>query len=356
MVFSEEDKVLIKNLYLIKGYGSRRLIAEFPSKNWNRSSVENLMKKLRDTGSTDRKEGSGRPRTACTSENVEMVKELVLSQEDQPQTHRSTRQIAREAGMSQSSVVRVIHRELGLKCFKKRRAQELTETNRLVRLSRAKQLLKSYSVHDTSLIWFTDEKVFTVATPKNPQNDRVYAPVTTKKKHIAAERLLRTRTTFSQSVMVSVGVSKLGCTNLIFVEPGVKINGAYYRDVLLLQELLPAIREASGEFFIFQQDNAPAHRARETVNLLERETPSFIPPDLWPPYSPDLNPVDYKIWGVIQEQVYRTKVHNLDELKQRLIDVWRGMQQSVIDNAVNEWRKRLRACVRAKGGHFEHLI
>ena len=41
--------------------------------------------------------------------------------------------------------------------------------------------------------------------------------------------------------MVSVGVSKLGYTNTIFVDPGVKVNGAYYRDILLSQQLLPAI-------------------------------------------------------------------------------------------------------------------
>ena len=50
-----------------------------------------------------------------------------------------------------------------------------------------------------------------------------------KKKQVAAERLLCTR----QSVMVSVGVSKLGVTDLIFVDPGAKVNGAYYRDVFL---------------------------------------------------------------------------------------------------------------------------
>jgi len=125
-------------------------------------------------------------------------------------------------------------------------------------------------------MWFTDEKVFTVATPNNPQNDRLYAPIGVRKGDINAKRLLRTRTTFSQSVMVSVGVSKLGSTHLIFVHPGVKINGDYYRDVLLMQEMLPVIREISGEFFILQQDGAPAHRARDTVKLLERETPAFI--------------------------------------------------------------------------------
>jgi len=48
------------------------------------------------------------------------------------------------------------------------------------------------------------------------------------------------------------------------------------------------------------------HRARETVELLKVETPDFIPPNLWPPKSPDLNPVDYKIWSLLQERVYKT--------------------------------------------------
>jgi len=126
--------------------------------------------------------------------------------------------------------------------------------------------------------------------------------------------------------MVSVAVSKLGCTGLIFVEPGVQVNGAYYRDVLL-QKMLPAIRSITGELFIFQQDSALAHRARETVSLLERETPRFIGPDLWPPNSTDLNPVDYKVWGVMQECVYKLPIKDVSELKQRLIEAWSAMQQ-----------------------------
>jgi len=62
----------------------------------------------------------------------------------------------------------------------------------------------------------------------------------------------------SATVMVSVPVSILGTTELMFIEPGVKMNGAYYRDVLLGQQLLPAIRSIAGDFFTFQQDNSPA--------------------------------------------------------------------------------------------------
>ena len=77
------------------------------------------------------------------------------------------------------------------------------------------------------------------------------------KNQVSANRLLRTRSNFFKSAIVSVGVSSLGCIELIFIDPGVKINGAYYRGVLLGEHLLPAIKELSGsEFFIFQQDSA----------------------------------------------------------------------------------------------------
>ena len=65
----------------------------------------------------------------------------------------------------------------------------------------------------------------------------------------------------------------------------------------------------------------------------------------------DLSPVDYKIWSVIQQQVYQSWVHNVDDLKQCLVHVWYGIDQTIVDNATDEWRGRPRACVQANGGH-----
>ena len=45
---------------------------------------------------------------------------------------------------------------------------------------------------------------------------------------------------------------------------------------------------------------------------------------------------------------YLKKINILDELQQRLVDVWQGMQQSLLDNAIDEWLKRLRSCIQAK--------
>ena len=47
---------------------------------------------------------------------------------------------------------------------------------------------------------------------------------------------------------------------------------------------------------------------------------------MWPPNSPDLNPVDHEIWAVMQRRVYKTKIHTIDELKQRLIEVWCNLE------------------------------
>jgi len=146
-------------------------------------------------------------------------------------------------------------------------------------------------------------------------------------------------------------------SELIFVDPGTKINGQYYRDVLL-QKLLPAIRRVSGNMFTLPQDSAPAHhRARDTIELLRRSTPDFIAPDMWPPNSPNFNnPVDYAIWSRMQQRVYQTRVHDIDELRQRLITVWCGLEQCAVDDAIEQWQRRPRACVDAEGGHFEHNL
>ena len=90
---------------------------------------------------------------------------------------------------------------------------------------------------------------------------------------------------------------------------------------LLSQHFLPAIRALSGEFFMFQQDTAPAaHRANDTVKMLRLNTPEIISPTLWPPNSQYLNPVDYKIWGVLQELAYKTIIRDMDHLKERLVE------------------------------------
>ena len=93
-------------------------------------------------------------------------------------------------------------------------------------------------------MWFTDENVLTAATTRSPQNDRVCC---VNRRDVVPERLLRTRWTFSNSLMVSVGVSKLWRTQLILVDPGMKINGTTTVMFFLTQQLLFVVQEISGD-------------------------------------------------------------------------------------------------------------
>ena len=62
MVLSKEDCILIKNVYYFKGYGAKLLISEFSAKGWKKTTLNDFLKRLKETGSTTRKLGSGRPR------------------------------------------------------------------------------------------------------------------------------------------------------------------------------------------------------------------------------------------------------------------------------------------------------
>jgi len=69
-----------------------------------------------------------------------------------------------------------------------------------------------------------------------------------------------------------------------------------------------------------------------------------------------LNPIDYKIWSLLRQQVYKVNVNNVDELRQLIQTVWDELDHRMIDKAIKQWCTRLRACVKAKGGHFERKL
>ena len=54
--------------------------------------------------------------------------------------------------------------------------------------------------------------------------------------------------------------------------------------------------------------------------------------------------------------MYQTRVHDIDELRQSLITVWCELEQRIVDDAIDQWRRRLLACVDTEGGHFEHSL
>ena len=85
MKISQEDVILIKNLYLSKQYGARRLLSELPDKNWKLGSIDSLLNTSHKTGTVVRHQAA--VDRACRV----AVKDLVLNQEDKPKRHRSSR-------------------------------------------------------------------------------------------------------------------------------------------------------------------------------------------------------------------------------------------------------------------------
>jgi len=76
-ILSDDDKILIKSLY-VKGYTAKRLTNEFPEKSWTKRDVNKLFKKLRDTGTVDRRPGSGRPCSTHTEGNTKFLLQKFL--------------------------------------------------------------------------------------------------------------------------------------------------------------------------------------------------------------------------------------------------------------------------------------
>ena len=71
-----------------------------------------------------------------------------------------------------------------------------------------------------------------------------------------------------------------------------------------------------------QQDWAPAHRARSTKAWLQQNELKFWNEDIYPSASPDLNPMDYAVWGMMLQRLHNKNVHSIDHLKAELQRIW----------------------------------
>ena len=107
MVFSDDDKAVIKNDYVEKGWSAYRICKEHPTKKWYKGSVQRLINQFKENGTMKTRPGSGRPRSAITPENEEIVEQLICSQEESPRSHMSPREIKSHTGIKRSSIVRM---------------------------------------------------------------------------------------------------------------------------------------------------------------------------------------------------------------------------------------------------------
>jgi hypothetical protein len=76
----------------------------------------------------------------------------------------------------------------------------------------------------------------------------------------------------------------------------------------------------------------------------------------WPPWSPDLTPPDFFLWGFLKERVYSNNPRSLEELKLNFEQIVADMDTETLCIVTRNTPKRVHACLRECGGHFQHLL
>jgi hypothetical protein len=262
----------------------------------------------------------------------------------------SMRKISRETGISATSVRRIAKNELGLRPYKLQKAQLLSDQNKAIRLQRSKVLLTHVAGQNFEEILFTDEKIFTVEAFHNHQNDRSWSTESPGSSGIVSHRQ------HPSYVMVWAGICATGKTPLVFVDEGVKINKEVYLQRILRDQVEPWARGHFGNrAWTFHQDSAPAHRAREVQDWCRGHFPGFISSQEWPPYSPDLNPMDYSVWSILEARACSKPHKSLEALRRSLEKEWNKISVEELRRITENFPKRLKLCVKAKGGIFEGI-
>eukprot|EP00745_Piridium_sociabile_P000076 TRINITY_DN10041_c0_g1_i11.p1 TRINITY_DN10041_c0_g1~~TRINITY_DN10041_c0_g1_i11.p1 ORF type:complete len:150 (+),score=14.04 TRINITY_DN10041_c0_g1_i11:430-879(+) len=149
--------------------------------------------------------------------------------------------------------------------------------------------------------------------------------------------------------MVWGGMSLRTRTPLHLVEGN--LNGVRYRDEVIAPIALPALEDI-GQGAIFQDDNAPAHRARVVTDFLEQH---HVVRMAWPACSPDLNPIEH-LWDILGRCIRSNHppAANLARLVEILRMEWAAIPQDSLRTLVHSMRRRCQACIQAHGGHTRY--
>ncbi|VDO82550.1 unnamed protein product [Heligmosomoides polygyrus] len=94
----------------------------------------------------------------------------------------------------------------------------------------------------------------------------------------------------------------------------------------------------------------------EELPVCEELFPGFWSRDIWPSNSPDLNPMDYSVWSIMEQKISTTRYATVEQLKSALLRSWDEITAEQCATIISDFPKRLRKCIEAKGGNFEHLL
>lgn len=310
--------------------------------NTSQSVVSRLWTRYQRNGAVSDLQRSGRPRSTSRRED-----RLVVNQSLRDRSLTSTdlqHYLRRVRGVTVSR--QTIRNRLHVGGLSARRPQvvlPLKARHRRERLAWCTQR-RRWNVNQWSHVMFSDESRFTLDFLDRRR--RVWRRVGerfTDPARVAHDRY------GGGSVMVWGGITMTGKTDLHVCQG--RVTGVYYRDNVLASYVVPFARR-HGRGFIFQDDNARAHRARIVTDYLQRQNIRTLP---WPAMSPDLSPIEH-VWDILGKRVRRRtpQPRTLDELGAALQEEWGRIPQVTIRRLIGSMRRRCIACYDNRGGHTRY--
>ena len=125
----------------------------------------------------------------------------------------------------------------------------------------------------------------------------------------------------------------------------------YHR--ILQNSAIPSGIGQAGYGFTFQQDNDPKHTSQLCKSYLEsKEAEGVLDIMIWPPQSPDLNPIEL-LWEELDRKVRQTAPKSKTAMWESLRETWHSLDQSILTKLVRRMPRLCKAVIRAKGGHFD---
>ena len=136
------------------------------------------------------------------------------------------------------------------------------------------------------------------------------------------------------------------------------MNGERYHSHLQ-HRVFPFLRQTNGGTLDWVQDGAPCHTTDHNMRYLDRlfgdrviSNRSIRGRD-WPARSPDLNPLDFCVWGVLKSKVYTPKPRTMVELRNNITREVAQLDPAMLGRAILDVKKRCQKCIAANGGYLE---
>lgn len=303
---------------------------------------------LREGKSLEIAEKTGRPRSVRTNRRINAVSAAVAQE-----PKRNIRALARRFKVPLTSMHRIVRDDLGLNSRVQQSRPLLTADVKEKRLERATKLLNRLKKEDAKRVRiFSDEKIFTTNAAVNRRNSRYLTdlPVGDVDPEIRVNAFAKNP---GKVMMLGVVGSDGQKCPAVFVAAGERLDAAAYQD-LLRRHVVPWLKRAYPDGnYVFQQDGAPCHTANSTQQFLEENMANYWPPTLWPPYSPDLNPMDYSVWSVLETKACSSTQPDVAALKASIRRQWAALPAPYVRRACASFRRRLELCIAADGGYFE---